>query len=647
MFWIVNTLELFERGAYYGMMAVLAYHMSYNLGLDVVQIGALLGILMPLLYFVPVVSAAVGERYGYKKVLTGSFIVYIISYLILAVTGTIIPLEPTAAFITLFIPITLLGVSAGAFKPMVSATIAKVTEPEQRNFGYGIYYWLINFGATAMPLLIGLVFIFLVEDLYFLVFFGTAILLFANLVITITQFKNPAPPNTDKEVIPYVISLFSILKDWRFTLLLLIYSGFWMMFATMHALLPLYMVDFRIMPAWFGVPFLATLNPGTIIVLGPLLAKVSDRFKSLPLMILGMLIYLAGLFIMGILSAKISLGGISVFLLIGIIIFSIGEFLTHPNFISYVSKIAPQDKLAVYMGLAFLPTGIGLTIGTFGWSVMYELIATNGRPALYWSIVVCTGIITVSAFLLYNKYVASGLGSGSVSVKDEAEDGTTPEPQYKPLPGSKIGNYALNSRITPFAILLVIPLLLGAGFIVGESTYYGAEYVDGPETPDVVPWQDYQVVDGAPASYGDYLAENSEYTTTMNITETNVASVVFQLNWQDEPDSRLFGVRPLDNQPDEFSLKVVAPDGKSHTTPVTQNARSENGGTGTVELTIEYTPGDEDPYYNGTGDYEITVICGNCGNQEPQRFGLLAQNDNGNDWALEVVYNYYKAPEKE
>jgi len=56
---------------------------------------------------------------------------------------------------SLFASVLVLGIGAGSFKPMVSATIAHVTPHSDRNYGYSIYYWMINLGAFLFPLFIG------------------------------------------------------------------------------------------------------------------------------------------------------------------------------------------------------------------------------------------------------------------------------------------------------------------------------------------------------------------------------------------------------------------------------------------------------------------------------------------------------------
>jgi hypothetical protein len=61
---------------------------------------------------------------------------------------------------------------------------------------------------------------------------------------------------------------------------------------------------------------------------------------------------------------------------------------------------------------------------------------------------------------------------------------------------------------------------------------------------------------------------------------------------------------------------------------------------------VTYEDGETDPYFNGTGEYIVTVVCGNCGDQVLWRpsIGIFDQADNGNDWQLEVSLDRYVQP---
>jgi dipeptide/tripeptide permease len=80
-FWVVNAFELFERGAYYGTMSVMAVHVVNNLAIDRATWGALYSFLIVLLYFIPLFSAALAEKIGFKLMLVVAYSLMVIGYI--------------------------------------------------------------------------------------------------------------------------------------------------------------------------------------------------------------------------------------------------------------------------------------------------------------------------------------------------------------------------------------------------------------------------------------------------------------------------------------------------------------------------------------------------------------------------------------
>jgi dipeptide/tripeptide permease len=73
-FWIANIMELFERWAWYGLFMLFALYLTGStdsgaLGFSQSQKGLLMGSVVGFLYFLPVITGAIADRVGYKKVL--------------------------------------------------------------------------------------------------------------------------------------------------------------------------------------------------------------------------------------------------------------------------------------------------------------------------------------------------------------------------------------------------------------------------------------------------------------------------------------------------------------------------------------------------------------------------------------------------
>ncbi len=601
LFWVMNTMELFERGAYYGMMAVLHVHVLKNLLFEPEIWGSLYAMLIVLLYFMPLLSGALALKYGFKKVLIGAFSILILGYFVLSSAQA-------GQLGILILGLTFIGIGAGAFKPIISAAIAHITFEKQRNLGYSIYYWMINLGAFAVPLTLGFLFPEHLRHLYFWVFVISGSLIIINTFIAFFLVTEPVEPQKDLSIKQAVSKIVPALKDKKFVLLLAIYSGFWFMYAVNHTFLGPYMVDFKVMPDWFSLPFLAIVNPGTIIATGPFLGKMVEKYKSLNVMMVGMIIYVIGLMVA-------FFSRVPALFLTGIIIFSIGEFITHPGFIAYVSKIAPKDKVTVYMACVFIPTGVGNAVAGGVQGVMYaSLVKSTHMPKLFGSIIAAVGALTIGCLILYNRWI---------NKMAKQEDHTYEE-------DTSIWTKATASVLA----FLLIPMIIGIGFAGGTDVYYGDEEEGIAATTD---WaEDYDLIDGKTIERdGDSTEDSqSEVNPPIEIEEENVKSITFTLTWTDEADQT-----GLDNQPDEFSLKIVIPNG----TIYEEGPVSNNGGSGKITISPSYVP-DKAPYIEGTGVYEVTIKCGECGNQRGP-LGFYEDPDNGNHWELTVDYKFYKEKE--
>ena len=68
-FWVANTLELFERWAWYGLFAVLALYLTQStdegaLGFTQSQKGSIMGTVTAILYFLPLITGSIADKVG-------------------------------------------------------------------------------------------------------------------------------------------------------------------------------------------------------------------------------------------------------------------------------------------------------------------------------------------------------------------------------------------------------------------------------------------------------------------------------------------------------------------------------------------------------------------------------------------------------
>ena len=351
-FWTVIGMEFTERGSYYGVMSILSAYLVMSkadggLEFSKESVGLIKSVITPLLYILPILSGALADRYGYRKVLFFAFIVMSLGYFFVGLSTTY-PL----VFASLLFMVT----GAGFFKPLISGTIARETTGENSSLGFGIFYWTINLGAFLFPLFLVP---FLKSYSYTYIFFAAAILTGSLLFVNLFVYKEPEKPQTTKPLGQVLKEILLVLKDWRFMLMLCIYSCFWICYFQMFDSVLWYvqekmdmtainqfvnsiLVLFMDNPSWhFDVEHVTVINAGAIILLQLFISLILKKTKPLPTMITGILFGALGLSFLG-------FSNNAWVFVAGLVVFSIGEMSAHPKFIAYIGEIAPEDKKALY-----------------------------------------------------------------------------------------------------------------------------------------------------------------------------------------------------------------------------------------------------------------------------------------------------------
>jgi POT family proton-dependent oligopeptide transporter len=400
-YWVVIVMEFFERGSYYGMMSILSVYMTDKLLFSKESVGVIKSTIQPLLYILPILAGAIGDRFGYRRMLIFAFSFLGLGYFLVS---------QSTEYALVFASLVVMGIGAGAFKPMISGTIARTTTEKNSTLGFGIFYWSINFGAFLFPLI-------LVP--YIKNAFGWEYVMVASSIFTVSMliptffiYKEPPKPASTKTLPEVLKGMVMVLTDVKFIGLIVIYSGFWILYFQMFDSVLWYVKDYVDATAlnnfvnsvfaaiginlnWrFDVEHVTVINAGTIIFLQMIVSNIVKNTKALPTMIVGITMGTIGMAILAI-SANIWV------FIAGIIIFSIGEMTAHPKFISYVGLIAPPDKKATYLGYSFLYGVIGSSIGGILGANMYVHFVDNLKaPQTLWIL------------FLYNKLVAPKLGHG-------------------------------------------------------------------------------------------------------------------------------------------------------------------------------------------------------------------------------------------
>jgi len=413
-FWVANVMELFERAAYYGMNSVLAVYLAGRveeggLGFSEQSVGFLQSIVYAATYVLPILGGALADRYGYRRMLLVAFSLLSAGYF---ASGH------ASAYAVVFLALLLMATGSGLFKPIISGTIARTTDESNSAFGFGIYYWMINLGAFLAPLVVS----WLKGFSWQYVFFASS--LYTGLMLLPTLFVFRDPPGVGagggRSLREVLMGAAEVLADARFMLMIVVYSGFWVLYFQNFGSVLWYLRDFvdrapvsaavtslfaRLGLPWtftFDAEHVTVINAGTIILLQVLISRLVKDWKPLPTMVTGMAIGALGFLLLA--SSR------NAWLLVaGIAVFSIGEMTAHPKYYSFVGQVAPADRKAVYMGYAFLYGVFGSLLGSSLGAFLYERMLkpalgtpeADGRARVFWLLFAVLDTVAVVGLLLF------------------------------------------------------------------------------------------------------------------------------------------------------------------------------------------------------------------------------------------------------
>ena len=368
-FWTANTMELFERWAWYGMFILLALYFTGSksegaLGFSQSQKGLLLGSVVGILYVLPTITGAIADKFGYKRQLILSYVILSTGYLMMAYVHT---------YAGTFMAFLYLALGAGLFKPVISATITKTTTEKTASIGFGIFYMIVNIGAFVGPVVASK----LREHDWKYAFFMSSAAILVNLVLVLIFYKEPEREKSGdplgKTISDILKNLGKALTDVRLVIFLFIIIGFWTMYNQLFFTLPVFIeqwVNTSIIYDWLNGfwPRMAgfvgtaegTVNPEMIVnidalyivIFQVLVSTLIMKYKPVNTIISGFLISSIGIGLW-----FVTQNGFYLFL--SLLIFATGEMASSPRILEYIGKIAPKDKVAMYMGTYYLPLAGG------------------------------------------------------------------------------------------------------------------------------------------------------------------------------------------------------------------------------------------------------------------------------------------------
>lgn len=189
-FFVANTMEIFERLAWYGFFAVSSLYMTSptiqgGLGFSDTQRGSLQGIVPFFIYLLPAITGALGDRYGYRRMMMLAFAIMTPSYYMLG---------QVSSYGTFFLAFMGVAIGAGIFKPLITGTVSRSTDDSNRSLGFGIFYMMVNVGGFLGPIVAG----YMRDISWDMVFIMAAVWIAINFIPVTFFYKDPTKADREK-----------------------------------------------------------------------------------------------------------------------------------------------------------------------------------------------------------------------------------------------------------------------------------------------------------------------------------------------------------------------------------------------------------------------------------------------------------------
>lgn len=415
-FWTANTVELFERAAYYAVFISITLYLSRVVGFDDIEAAWIGGIFSAGLYFLPPFTGALADKMGFRNAVILAFALLSVGYFALG----------ALPFKAIVLPSLVVIMFGGSFiKSIITGTVAKTTTPETRAKGYSIFYGIVNVGAFlgktfAYPLRI--------EWGLTSINFFSALMSFIALVVVFLFYKNISTTGEGKSLDEVWTGFVKVVTNVRLLLLIFIVTGFWIIQHQLYATMPKYVlrtVGEHASPEW-----IANVNPFVVMTMVMMITHFMRKIKAVSSMAVGMFLMPISALLMAssnllesITGQSVSIFGlftahpITVMLILGIVVQGLAECFISPRYLEFFSLQAPKGEEGLYLGFSHLHSFLSSILG-FGISgylltayvpdpltlTAEQLVTAYDKAYMVWYYFAAIGLTSGIALLFYRWY---------------------------------------------------------------------------------------------------------------------------------------------------------------------------------------------------------------------------------------------------
>lgn len=429
-FWVSNTVEMFERMAYYAIFIVITLYLSNTLGFNDFEASIISGLFSGGLYLLPIFTGAYADKIGFRRSLIIAFALLSLGYLGLAVLPTLLQSAGLVEYgeVTRFtglqhssqrwliVPVMIVLMVGGSFiKSTISASVAKETTSENRARGYSIFYMMVNVGSFTGKSIIDPLRHAIGEEAYIAINYFSAVMTFIALLAVILLYRSVHTAGEGKSMREIGAGFVRVFTNWRLVSLIIIVTGFWIVQQQLYATMPKYVIRMAgeaARPGW-----IANVNPLVVVLGVGFITKLMSRRSAITSITIGMFLIPLSALLMAcgnLLESDIIAGmsNITLMMIVGIVFQALAECFISPRYLEYFSLQAPKGEEGLYLGFSHLDSFLSSILG-FGISgilltkycpdpalfdshAAWEAASVNAHYIWYWF----AGIGLISAVML-------------------------------------------------------------------------------------------------------------------------------------------------------------------------------------------------------------------------------------------------------
>lgn len=384
-FWVANVAELLERAAYYGVFVVITLYLSNILGFSDIAAALISGCYSAFLYLLPTFTGAMADKIGFRRSMLIAFSFLTVGYIGLAIFPTLLESSGLVSYgvQTHFtgliesgrkwgiVPILIILVFGGSIiKSVISGSVARETDTQNRARGFAIFYAMVNIGSFAGKTVIDPLRYSMGDRGMIVLNYFSAVMTVIALLAIFFLYRSDHHQGEGKSIRDICKSLLAACRKGRLVALILIVSGFWIVYYQLYATMPKYVI--RLAGEGSTIGWYTLVNPLVVVLTVNFMTSLLKRRTALFSMTLGMLVipFSAMLMASGNLFTVDRICGlhpVAFMMIVGIVFQALAETMISPRYLEYFSLQSPKGEEGMYLGFAQLDTFVSSLVG-FGLS---------------------------------------------------------------------------------------------------------------------------------------------------------------------------------------------------------------------------------------------------------------------------------------